>query len=658
MSELETVEAWACGRVPPHPPRYNDFGILDPIYFYQVETGPFVPSVDRPYCRRGGVVMGEPDFADERFQRGVWDWDRAHVNNDTNQFEANYYPDFDAAAAARSHPGLCSLDTQYDTDAMRVFSAAFPTYKYHDGYDAALEYARGVALRYVGPYASSEGRHERGYEGARAADDLVSIMAEVAKGYIIGPLREPPFPVMKLNGRLGVPKHPDSTRWCLNGSTPVGNSVNSFCAAKFQVYVPCSTTARVAGRIASGKVSMRGLQQLCGGLLDFDDAYKSVCVALRDLWLCVFRVWCPEENAWHYFVVKRLNFGVLGSGFSFGRIAVLVVWVLSVLGLGPELWVDDLLFIGTIKQITCAQRAATIMSKMLGFNWKISKSVGPSDCVRWCGFDWDFAKHQMRATPEFLAKIVKFIDATQWAHAARQRRKNLESLLGLLGRAALAVRKGMLHCFHLRAALRGASLEWASVSTAARTEVAWWRNVAATWNGICTLPLPLSERPTEPAGRSDACEVAMGGIWFNPAAQEYRYFYHAWDSPRAATLDMCAKECLGAATLVMLCARDMRITQMPLPAFMVETDSMVTVQCWERRSAGHSAGVAHALLALDEASTLFDISTYTYLNHIPGVKNPLADAVSRAQWDTVMNLTRPFRCVRVLIPKAWQMRWL
>ncbi len=97
---------------------------------------------------------------------------------------------------------------------------------------------------------------------------------------------------------------------------------------------------------------------------------------------------------------------------------------------------------------------------------------------------------------------------------------------------------------------------------------------------------------------------------------------------------------------------------MPLPAFMVETDSIVTVQCWERRSAGHSAGLAHALLALDEASTLFDISTYTYLNHIPGVKNPLADAVSRAQWDTVTHLTRPFRCVRVEIPAAWQMRWL
>ena len=116
------------------------------------------------------------------------------------------------------------------------------------------------------------------------------------------------------------------------------------------------------------------------------------------------------------------------------------------------------------------------------------------------------------------------------------------------------------------------------------------------------------------------------------------------------------EECLGAATLMMLCARDMRLKQMLLSAFMVETDSMVTVQCWGRRSAGHSAGVADALLAVDEATTLFDIATYTYLDHCPGVKNPLADAVSRAQWDNVRNLVRPFRCARVEIPSSWRMR--
>ena len=169
------------------------------------------------------------------------------------------------------------------------------------------------------------------------------------------------------------------------------------------------------------------------------------------------------------------------------------------------------------------------------------------------------------------------------------------------------------------------------------------------------MPIPVADRPTEPAGRSDACELAMGGIWFNPRAREYRYFFHQWESARAATLDMCAKECLGAATLIMLCARDLGVKQMALPAFMVETDSMVTVQCWERRSAGQSAGVAHALLAVDEATTLYDVSTYTYPTPHPRREE---DAVSRAHWESMRDLTRPYRCVRVEIPAWWRTRWL
>ena len=72
-------------------------------------------------------------------------------------------------------------------------------------------------------------------------------------------------------------------------------------------------------------------------MVDFDYAYKSVCVASG----CACSACGVWKRCWHYFVVKRLNVGVLGSGFSVGRIAVLVVWIMAILGLGPELWVDE-----------------------------------------------------------------------------------------------------------------------------------------------------------------------------------------------------------------------------------------------------------------------------------------------------------------------------
>jgi hypothetical protein len=212
------------------------------------------------------------------------------------------------------------------------------------------------------------------------------------------------------------------------------------------------------------------------------------------------------------------------------------------------------LFIDTIKQISCAQRAASILAEMLGCNWKIAKSVSSSD----------------------------------------------------------------------------------------------------TFAGAGSTGSPPSTR----CGRSDSYAVVMGGICLNPSAKEYRYFYHPWTSNRAATLDMCAKEFLGAATLIMLCARD--TARQAHTAFRVQDRDRLRghVQCWEWRSAGRSEGVAHALWAVDDATTLFDISTYTYLEHIPGVQNPLAGAVSRAQRDMVFHPTRPYRCVRVEINLSWQTRWL
>ncbi len=68
----------------------------------------------------------------------MWNWDEAHVNEVFGAFDQGFYPEFDYEAAHAVHPGLCSLDNQYDADPIKCFSTAFPTYVYRDGYAAAL----------------------------------------------------------------------------------------------------------------------------------------------------------------------------------------------------------------------------------------------------------------------------------------------------------------------------------------------------------------------------------------------------------------------------------------------------------------------------------------------------------------------------------------
>lgn len=197
-------------------------------------------------------------------------------------------------------------------------------------------------------------------------------------------------------------------------------------------------------------------QRFQAGTDDCDNAYKTIAVALRDLGLRLFRVWCSIEKRLLYFVVKRCNFGVMGSGNSFGRIAVHIVWVMCVLGFIIECWVDDLIYLGTTKQIAAGQRAADMLAKLYGFFWKLPKRVGPSDVVRWIGFLFDLPNQQMWLAPEFLGKLRAFIDSTSWVSRTSQRVSALQSLLGPIGRAARAIRNGLLHCYHLRRALRTA----------------------------------------------------------------------------------------------------------------------------------------------------------------------------------------------------------
>ncbi len=125
-------------------------------------------------------------------------------------------------------------------------------------------------------------------------------------------------------------------------------------------------------------------------------------------------------------MVKRCHFGVVGSGNSFGRIAVHIVWGLCALGFIIECWVDDLIYLGSTKQIAAGQRAAAMLAELYEFFWKLPKRVGPADVVRWIGFLFDLPNQQMQLTAEFLAKLRAFIHATSWVSRSSQRVASLQ----------------------------------------------------------------------------------------------------------------------------------------------------------------------------------------------------------------------------------------
>ena len=70
-----------------------------------------------------------------------------------------------------------------------------------------------------------------------------------------------------------------------------------------------------------------------------------------------------------------MNFGGVGSGNAFGRVALFVIWQLSVCGFSSELCVDDVTVLGSAKQVTVAQHLLHMLAELLNFSWKAVKRI-------------------------------------------------------------------------------------------------------------------------------------------------------------------------------------------------------------------------------------------------------------------------------------------
>ena len=344
------------------------------------------------------------------------------------------------------------------------------------------------------------------------------------------------------------------------------------------------------------------------------------------------------------------QFGGRGSNAAWDRVGCFIVWVMATIGFYPHLFVDDLIHIGTRKQVCASQRCLDILVEMLGIYLRLPKRVLACTSAKYIGFIVDTVGCFLQLTVEFMAKIVASIDRLRWAHAKMQSVENLAVLLGLLARASMVVLTGPLHTFHLRALTRAAG-KHVNVSAAAKVEVRWWRQLMAggAWNGRKSFLPALADVPTDSIGESDACERAMGGCFV--VGTNIYWFYHEFVSERTRLVEMCTKECLAAATLVYLYGR-----MFPGARFLMESDSKVTCSNWAKRSCRRGHALSSAMLAVDSATVLCDVSVC--LRWIPGETNVRADPISRADWPRWSAAAHPFIPVQLDIPQEWIAQWL
>ena len=148
-------------------------------------------------------------------------------------------------------------------------------------------------------------------------------------------------------------------------------------------------------------------------------------------------------------------------------------------------YLDDFLLIGPpeSREASQAKEIATTVFGELGAPITSQKTEGPSLRITFLGLLVDTEAFQVRLPDEKLACLKQLIQDWQGRYNCTQ--KELESLLGHLSYAAMAVRPGRLFLHQLFGLLAHTSQPfsyiWLNRST--RADLSWWLYFLREWNG-------------------------------------------------------------------------------------------------------------------------------------------------------------------------------
>ena len=427
---------------------------------------------------------------------------------------------------------------------------------------------------------------------------------EISAGRIIGPFSEDDIPGIQIS-RMGViPKGHTPGRWRLitDLSFPPGSSVNDgidseLCSLQ---YTSVEKVARVAQRLGRGKLLAK---------LDVQAAYRLVPIHPDDRPLLGVR-WgdaCYFDG--------MLPFGLRSAPKIFTSVADSLEWCLRQSGVTHiDHYLDDYITMGAPGTSECQHNLSIMLDKCeaLGVPIAPEKLVGPSSCLTFLGIEIDTDEGVMRLPAEKLARIQSQV--CSWSQRQVCRRRQLESLIGLLQHACRVVRPGRSFLRHMISLLSHSYRPYHHICLTKqfRADLCWWHTFLPAWNGVFVLP---------PQSQPSACFASdASGQWGCGAWWDARWFQFRW--PQSATSYHISF--LELVAVLMACA-----VWGPMwrgRTVLCWCDNQAAVCAIAARSC-QDAKMMHLLRCLFflEAFCQFELVA----SHVPGIYNGLADDLSR-----------------------------
>ena len=342
----------------------------------------------------------------------------------------------------------------------------------------------------------------------------------------------------------------------------------------------------------------------------------------------------------HYYVDLALPFGLRSAPFIFNSVADMVEWILRHAHNVSDLmhYLDDFITAGPSASSQCADNMATSLAacRALGLPLHPDKCIGPSSHLLVLGIELDSRAQVARLPEDKLCALQELIQS--WRNRRWCTRRQLESLIGHLHHAAKVVWPGctflrrmidLLRCFRNRDHPIRLNAEF-------HLDLQWWFQFLSSWNGVAFWLFPGMAAAPDLVVTSDASGSLGFGAYFRG-----EWFSGSW-IPSQAPQSIAYKELFPVVIAAHLWG-----PQWARRYVLFRTDNEAVVYILNSRTS-KIPDLMHLLRHLLASAAHYDF--FFSSQHVPGIHNGIADALSRFHWQEFRSLAPEAQLLPVSIP--------
>ena len=369
--------------------------------------------------------------------------------------------------------------------------------------------------------------------------------------------------------------------------------------------------------------------------LDVQSAYRIVPVHPADRWLLGMS-WNGQT-----YIDTVLPFGLRSAPIIFTAVADALQWIIESNGVQHIMhYLDDYLLLGPPDSSVCERALETTLTccQNLGVPVADHKTEGPSTSLVFLGIEVDTVSRTLRLPSEKLCRLQQEIKS--WVGRRSCRKKALLSLIGQLQHACCVVQPGRTFLRRMIDLSTTAKKRHHRIrlNRGFRSDLCWWAYFLSKWNGVSMMTGvvrgPVYETITSDASGSWGCGAyTLSGEWFQLKWPRRWNNYH-----------ITVKELLPIVLAVAIWGKRWQGRSVQCRCDNAAVVAVLRSGWCKNRDAMHLLRGLHFFLAAHQIRLISE--------HIKGVRNRLADALSRNNHDMFLSELPYAQQVPTTIPRT------